>query len=36
MGIFVAECADLIAHHDEIAKLANAREQPRQPPGDLF
>jgi len=26
MGIFVAECADLIAHHDEIARLANVRE----------
>ena len=26
MGIFVAECADLIAHHDSIARLADARE----------
>ena len=29
MGIFVAECADLIAHHDRIAKLANARDASR-------
>ena len=36
MGIFVAECADLIAHHDAIAKLADAREAQRMPPGDLF
>ncbi|QIL20436.1 50S ribosomal protein L3 N(5)-glutamine methyltransferase [Thermomonas sp. HDW16] len=36
MGIFVAECVDLIAHHDQIAKLASAREAPRTPPGDLF
>jgi len=36
MGIFVAECVDLIAHHDQIAKLASARETPRTPPGDLF
>ena len=28
MGIFVAECADLIAHHDKIARLADAREAP--------
>ena len=28
MGIFVAECADLIAHHDRIARLADAREAP--------
>ena len=36
MGIFVAECADLVAHHAQIAKLADAREPRRQPPGDLF
>ena len=36
MGIFVAECADLIAHHDAIARLADARETPGTPPGDLF
>ena len=27
MGIFVAECADLIAHNALITRLANAREQ---------
>jgi ribosomal protein L3 glutamine methyltransferase len=26
MGIFVAECADLVAHHQKIARLADARE----------
>ena len=36
MGIFVAECADLLAHHAHIARLADAREARRQPPGDLF
>ena len=36
MGIFVAECADLVAHHASIARLAAAREPRRTPPGDLF
>ena len=36
MGIFVAECADLVAHHASIARLAAAREPRRAPPGDLF
>ena len=36
MGIFVAECADLIAHHERIARLADARESRGTPPGDLF
>jgi hypothetical protein len=34
MGIFVAECADLIAHHDRIARLAAAREP--APAASLF
>ena len=33
MGIFVAEYADLIAHHDRIAKLANARDASRAASG---
>jgi ribosomal protein L3 glutamine methyltransferase len=36
MGIFVAECADLIAHHDRIAKLANAREASAARAASLF
>ena len=36
MGIFVAECADLVAHNAEIARLAASREPQRTPPGDLF
>ena len=36
MGIFVAECADLIAHHDEIARLANAREAAPARAASLF
>ena len=36
MGIFVAECADLVAHNARIAALADAREPRRTPPGDLF
>ncbi|GAB1407210.1 50S ribosomal protein L3 N(5)-glutamine methyltransferase [Thermomonas brevis] len=37
MGIFVAECADLVAHNAQIARLADAREpRPASPPGDLF
>jgi ribosomal protein L3 glutamine methyltransferase len=36
MGIFVAERADLVAHHARIAALADAREAGRSPPGDLF
>ena len=36
MGIFVAECADLVAHNARITALADAREQRRTPPGDLF
>ena len=36
MGIFVAECADLIAHHDEIARLANAREAAPPAAASLF
>ena len=37
MGIFVAECADLVAHNAQIARLADAREpRPATPPGDLF
>ena len=37
MGIFVAECADLVAHNAQIARLADAREpRPAPPPGDLF
>ena len=36
MGIFVAECSDLIAHHDRIAKLANAREAAPASAASLF
>ena len=36
MGIFVAECADLVTHHAQIARLADARDAQRTPPGDLF
>ncbi len=36
MGIFVAECADLVAHNARISALADARETRRTPPGDLF
>ena len=36
MGIFVAECADLVAHNAQIARLAEDREPRRTPPGDLF
>jgi len=36
MGIFVAECADLIAHHDRIAKLANVREASPASAASLF
>ena len=36
MGIFVAECRDLVAHNDEISRLADARESRTAPPGDLF
>ena len=36
MGIFVAQCADLVAHNAQIARLAENREPPRTPPGDLF
>jgi ribosomal protein L3 glutamine methyltransferase len=38
MGIFVAECADLIEHHDAIARLADAREGKTASPstGRLF
>lgn len=37
MGIFVAECADLVAHNAQIARLADAREpRPAAPAGDLF
>lgn len=35
MGIFVAECADLIEHHASIARLADAREA-GAPPAGLF
>ena len=36
MGIFVAECRDLVAYNDEISRLADARESRTAPPGDLF
>ena len=36
MGIFVAECADLIAHHEQIARLANAREGKAASAASLF
>jgi hypothetical protein len=42
MGIFVAECSDLVHHHTAIKALADARETRTQaraqaaPPPDLF
>ncbi len=36
MGIFVATCADLVAHNAQITGLAGQREPRRTPPGDLF
>jgi ribosomal protein L3 glutamine methyltransferase len=36
MGIFVAECADLVTHNARITALADAREARHTPPGDLF
>ncbi len=36
MGIFVAECADLIEHHSRIARLADARETPTAERSGLF